>query len=111
VRGQPAGARNKYVIVEQVAESTHDTLGATSKVWTQYRRRWAAVVPNTAREYFASNQVHAEMTHLIEMPYLEGLNSTMRLDLDGRKLNIIQAIDIEEKHVTHRLVCSEITDG
>jgi SPP1 family predicted phage head-tail adaptor len=111
MRGQPAGQRCKFITIESPIESTHDTLAATEKSWKGYVIRWAALVPKTSREYYASNQVHIDMTHMLEMAYVPGLTSMMRVDFNGRKLNIIEAINVEERNITTRLLCSEIVGG
>lgn len=111
MRGQPAGRRYKRLMIEKFTEGDHDALGATTKTWKKYVVRWASVLPKTSREYWASNQIHADMTHMLEMSYVPNLTSEMRINFGGRILNIIEAINLEELNVTHRLVCSEIVGG
>lgn len=56
-------------------------------------------------------KVDAVTTHAVEMRYLDGLKTTMRLDWNGQKLNIVSVLDRDGyKHSMH-LMCKETTNG
>jgi len=96
------------VTIQKPVESVHDSYGATNTTWNTHATRWAKVMPQGGREYYAASQIHAEMTHLLEMNYVSGIAPTMRVALGTRYLAIVSAADLEEQHVTHQLVCKEV---
>lgn len=107
MRAQLAGRRNRQITIEQVAEGTTDSYGAPTLTWSTYATRFAAVMPESGREFQAAKAVRADMTHLIEMPYCSGVTPKMRIMLGTRYLQIVSVANLEEANVTHRLACVE----
>lgn len=75
--------------------------------WYRFKIVNAAVVPLTGRELFNAEQVQPDVNTRVEMRYLEGLTSAMRVNYDGRILNIASVIDLEERHREMHLMCIE----
>lgn len=60
-----------------------DPLGGDRKVWSDWRDKVPAeVVPLSGREFTAASAEHGTVTARIEIPYLPGVDSTMRVQFD-----------------------------
>lgn len=74
------------------------------------RHAWAAVVPIKAAEVIAAGRQVGEVTHTVLVRAVPGerISHTWRVTLpDGRVLQILGAIDAEERGVTWELLCRE----
>ena len=107
MRSQPAGRRNKYITIEESTEGTPDSFGAPAVAWTTFATRFASVMPESGREFQAAKAVHADLTHLIEMPYCSGVTAKMRVAIGTRYLGIVSVANLEEANTTMRLACVE----
>lgn len=52
--------------------------------------------------------LQAAISSLIRIRYLPGLESYMRVVLEGRTLQILGIVDVDNRHVTLELTCAEI---
>lgn len=67
----------------------------------------AQVSPLSGKELLVAEQQQSLTTHRIKMRYFRGITSAWRVDFEGRKLNIVSVIDIDERKIEHHLMCSE----
>lgn len=77
----------KYLhrIALQVYSVIRDPLGGDSREWTDWRKDVPAeVVPLSGREFTAASAEHGEVTARVEIPYLPGVENTMRVLFDGQ---------------------------
>ena len=102
-----AGRLKHKILIEEPTAGTADSYGESEYTWTTYATAWADVVPQNAREYIAAQQLMASMTHLLNLQYISGVTSKMRVKLGTRYLNIISAINLGERNRTLQLVCQE----
>ena len=57
-------------------------------------------------------QVNDEVTHIVKMRYLAGFTPVRhRLVLEGRVLNILAVLDIEERHREMQVHCKELASA
>lgn len=84
-----------------------DSGGGFEENWTDVATRWAGVRPVTGRERETGMQLEAQVTHIVTMRYLDGLNPGMRILLKGRALNIRRVLNLEERNRWMELQCEE----
>jgi SPP1 family predicted phage head-tail adaptor len=91
----------------EVNTPTRSATGAEVPGWTLLADRWAAVLPQAGREFYAAKQLHAEVTHLITIRGPLAVQPEMRIRMGGRLFDILSVIDVEERHQELRLLCRE----
>ena len=99
--------------IQQVTE-TRTPDGGIAEAWSPFAQVWAKVQGLRGRELFAAQQVQATTTHKVTIRYCRGLTSKHRMLIgqdESRVLNIESVVDVDEKHVTHELMCTEVSDG
>lgn len=100
--------RHKISIYRQV--SGQDPFGQPIKEWRLFVEAWASIEPIIGREYWASNQVQAEVTHRIRTRYfmaLAELDPSMRIILGNREFAIDSIKNIEEKNMHVEILAKE----
>ncbi len=103
-----AAGRFRHRITLQELVTGQDEAGQPVDMWQDVATVWAAVEPLRGREYFAAQQVQAEVTTRIRIRYRRGIRPEMRVLYDGRLFNILSVIDPEERHVELQLMCREV---
>jgi SPP1 family predicted phage head-tail adaptor len=101
----------KRVIIEQRSSSI-DSEGGQAITWSTFAVIWAGIEPLTGRELLAAQEVQSEVTHQVQIRYLAGINTKMRVNYSGRYFNIHAVIDENERHRQMTLLTSEgLNDG
>lgn len=99
----------RHRITLQECVSGQDEAGQPVQEWQDVATVWGAVEPLRGREYFAAQQVQAEVTTRIRIRYRKGIRPEMRVLYDGRIFQIVAPpIDPEERHREIHLMCKEV---
>lgn len=56
--------------------------------WTNFATVWGSVEDLAGKEFFAAQQINAEITTQVKIRYLKGIKATMRIIYDDRVLEI-----------------------
>lgn len=106
------GAMRNLVVIERRAETqaSDGSFGGTS--WTTFGRTMASVRPVSATEYIQAQQIAAEQTHVVTVPWMEGLTTEMRFVYTPvgtpRYLYIVgPPRDLDERHQFIEIRCKE----
>jgi len=83
-----AGLLRHLVVIEKYVE-TRDPTGGVIKTYSEFAQAWASIQPMLGREHYTEQRVSTEQTHRINMRYIPGVESTMRLTHNGRIFEII----------------------
>lgn len=102
-----AGQLRHRIAIEEFT-TTRDSMGGTIEAWTTFAPAWAAVEPLNGREFFAAEQVNAEVSHRVTMRYTPGVKTKMRVNHGGRFLLIEAALNIGERNQELQLMCREV---
>lgn len=111
-----AGDLRHRVQLQQRAAAA-DALGQPSLAWTNVATRWAEVSALSGRQLVAGQAIRVEVTHLISLRYEAQFAdpkqvAAMRILYAGRIFNIHASRDLEERHRSIELWCSEgLNDG
>ena len=98
------------VTVEAMTES-QDAMGEVAQTWAALETVWADVQPRTGREFYTADKVHEDITHLVTIRHHATVDSSMRLKVDGRTLNIGTVLNMDGKRVRTQLLCTERKAG
>lgn len=88
-------------------EESRNALGEPALAWKEVAQTWASIKPLAGRELWQAQQVQADVTHAVRLRYRRGVDATMELDLQGRRLKIVAVLNIEERNRTLELLCQE----
>jgi len=113
-----SGELRHLVTIEQVTAEAASADGQAVKTWGTFAELWAAIKPLRGREFFASNEYHAEVTTRIVLRHLDGVTAKMRVNYkvanggNGQVYNIEAVLPIEERERELHLMCSKgVDDG
>lgn len=98
----------KHKIEIQAYSETSNDFGELVKGYSTFKTVYAGIVPISGKEYFASKQVNAEVSHKIECRYLVGIKPTMRIVYGTRIFNIESVINIREANKTLQIMAVEV---
>lgn len=104
----PAGILQELVVVETPTE-TRNALGETTLTWSEFGKRWAAVVAASYSEQEMRKQIGGMATHNVRMRYMAGLTGKMRLRWASRgdRLLYISSVVEHGRREEHELACEE----
>lgn len=85
--------------------------GATIAEWHDLHNVWAEVKPLSGRELFVAQQVQAETSAQIWLRYLADVDTTMRVEFNGRFYQILSVINYRELNKSLILHCKELHNG
>lgn len=94
-----AGKLRHLITIEAPTEA-QDKYGEPVQGWTQVAEVWASREDLSGREWFAAQQVQADVTTRFRIRYRDGIRATMRVTSDGVTYNILSAADPDGKSRT-----------
>ncbi len=97
----------RHRVTFQEEMKTPDGHKGFTVTWIYFKEVWGSVTPLSSRERFFSQQIKAEVTHRVEVRYLEGITEAMRISHRGRVLLIAGIIDVEERQEVLEITCAE----
>jgi len=98
----------RHRITLQKAERARDSYGGEQLQWADFAKVWAAIYPLQGREYFAAQQINAEVSTKIVIRYIKGVEPTMRVNFENRNFEIISVIHVAERKKELQLMCKEV---
>lgn len=104
-----AGDLRESVTVQVAVEQTND-YGESTLTWSDMTKRRAAIRGLRVDEMMMAQMPYTVATHEVELRYVSGLKTGMRLIWDSRTpartLDIIQVTE-DNNREAHRLICKE----
>jgi len=97
--------RHRVTFQEEV--KTPDGSKGFTVTWNYFKEVWGSVIPLSSSERFFSQQIKAEVTHRVEVRYLEGVTEAMRIKHRDRVLLIEGIKDIDERQEVLEFTCAE----
>lgn len=95
------------LIIEEQRETGRDKYNKPIIDWAPFTTVRGEVDPLRGREYIASRQVQAELTHRISFRYVRGVKPTMRVRWGERIFSIESVINPMEQNYEIQLMCKE----
>lgn len=88
----------RHFVTLRTYTKSRDAYGAEVETWDDFASTWASVEPLLGREYLASKQISAEVSHKIRMRYMDGVVPTMRVAWGAREFEIVSVMNVEERN-------------
>lgn len=104
-RLHPGMYRHRVTINEK--NVTQNATGEETISWALVGEYWASVEPLLGREFVEMRQAQAEITHRIRMRPQSGLHPAMQAVFDGREMDILSVIEVNERGREMHLMCKE----
>jgi SPP1 family predicted phage head-tail adaptor len=102
-----AGKKNcKFII--QIATIAPDSHGTEIQTWQTHKTWWAGLRTISGGESYVNQQFVASATHRLEGGYVRGITPRMRILYGTRTFDILQVMDVGERHADMWLVCKEL---
>jgi len=91
----------------QSATQVQSASGEVTRTWTTDAVVWASVDPLTGREFIDAQQVSAGLSHRVRMRHRDGVSPKMRIEHDGRTLQVESVMNVGERNRELELLCKE----
>lgn len=101
----------KHKITFETSAQTQDDFGGFVDGFSVFTETYASITPVSGKEYFASKQINAEVSHKIECRFISGITPSMRIVYGSRVFDIESVINIREENKTLQIMASEVIDG
>lgn len=103
------GRMNQQVVIEASPEPEDpDTYGDPGDIWSVvYGDVWAEVEPLSGHRLIAAQQITAEATYAVRIWWRPGVQESMRVNWNGKLLNIEFANNPDNRQIALELLCSE----
>lgn len=102
-----AGELRDRITIQQVAETRSDS-GAIVQTWPDVATVWAAIEGLEGREFFAAQELNAQVTSKIAIRYLAGIVPKMRVVFGARTFDIQAVIDPDGRRRELQLMVVEV---
>lgn len=102
----------RHIITFQKLGESRNSYGEvdrdSSDNWEDVVTVRAGIFPISGKELLSAEFVRAEMTHKIQLRYIKGIDSEMRIKFGDRIFDIVSPpINFQEKNVELQLMCKE----
>ena len=97
-----------HQVTLQVKSITSDAELNSVIAWNDWRTVWAKPMPKTGREFYRLSTNNSEITEAFKMRYIAGVNPHQRVKFRGKYLEIIEAINEEERNIWLVLTCKGV---
>lgn len=99
----------RIVAQAQPSPTTRDSYGDPIPVWEPVvPSLWMEVLALTGDELVAARQVHARTTHRIITRWMPDVTPDMRVEWEGRRLEIVSALDPDGRRKELHLLAVEV---
>ena len=105
-RINPGEFRHRIII--QKMNKIENDYGELLDTWVDFLEVRAAIYPLSGKDFFAAETTNNEITHKINIRYVPGITSAMRIKFGERYFEIISPpINFQEKNVLLQIMCKE----
>lgn len=99
--------RLRHRIEIQQPVTVQDVYGEPLTTWERHALCWASAEPLRGQELFNARQTLAEVNVRFRLRYLAGVEPDMRVLFDGRTFDLVEIIDVDERHKELQLLAVE----
>jgi SPP1 family predicted phage head-tail adaptor len=109
-----AGKLDQRITLEQPTEARDPNYGTLVKTWVAVATVWAAVEPQSGREYLTNEEPGAELALRVRIRYgshVAACSPKWRVNYGGRLLQINAVINLRSAGEELQLICTEYRQG
>jgi SPP1 family predicted phage head-tail adaptor len=103
------GALNKHITIIKNTGTTSDAYNNPVPVWTDSSTRWAQVITEGGREFYAAQRVQAETKVLFKLRYTNAIDVKDRIRYDGKVYEILSVTDVNAGRVELNISAKEVS--
>lgn len=105
-RINPGEFRHRITI--QKMSKIENDYGELLDTWVDFLEVRAAIYPLSGKDFFAAETTNNEITHKINIRYVSGITSAMRIKFGERYFEITSPpINFQEKNILLQIMCKE----
>lgn len=98
----------RHPITIQKLDKSRNEYGEVIEDWIDFLEIRAAIYPLSGKDFFSAETLNSEVTHKINVRYVEGITSAMRVKFGERYFEIISPpINFQEKNILLQIMCKE----
>lgn len=107
-RINPGELRHK-IIFQKLDKDAENDYGEPIEKWDDISSAKAGIYPISGREFYAAETVNSEVSHKVNIRYIPGITSDMRIVFGERIFELISPpINFQERNVELQLLCKEL---
>ena len=96
------------IIIQKLNKIRNEYGEISEEKWMNFLELRAAIYPISGKDFFSAETLNSEVTHKINIRYVEGITSAMRIKFGERYFEIISPpINFQEKNVLLQMMCKE----
>jgi len=99
--------RHRVAIQAKAEPVPVDATGQSQPSWSTLTTVWASIEPAGGKEFYAGQQVNAEVSHKVTIRYYADLTTAHRLLFGSRIFDINYIRNVDERKVYQELLCKE----
>ena len=105
-RINPGELRHRITI--QKLNNSQNEYGELAELWEDILNVRAGIYPISGKDFFAAETTNNEITHKINIRYVPGITSAMRIKFGERYFEIISPpINFQERNILLQIICKE----
>lgn len=102
----------RHIVTLQKSVATSNAYGEKNRRdednWEDVVKIRAAILPISGKDKFGADMITTDITHRIQMRFLKGIDSHMRIKFGDRIFDIVSPpINFQEKNIEIQLMCKE----
>ena len=103
-----AGSLRRRLTIQSVTEGALSSSGEPAETVTTFATVWGSVNPLSGAELYRMHEIHPEVTHAVQIRYLAGVTSKMRVVFGTRSFEIKSVVNTAEANRELNLLCTEL---
>ncbi|MDU5108893.1 MAG: phage head closure protein [Clostridium sp.] len=98
----------RHLIIIQKLDKSRNEYGEVIEEWIDFLEIRAAIYPLSGKDFFSAETLNSEVTHKINIRYVDGVTSAMRVKFWDRYFEITSPpINFQEKNILLQIMCKE----
>ena len=98
----------RHQITIQKIDKIRNDYGELIDTWVDFLEIRAAIYPLSGKDFFVAETNNSEVTHKINIRYVEGITSAMRIKFGSRYFEITAPpINFQERNILLQIMCKE----
>lgn len=98
----------RHPITIQKIDKIRNEYGEMIDSWVDFLEIRAAIYPLSGKDFFSAETTNSEVTHKVNIRYLEGITSAMRIKFGNRYFEIMAPpINFQERNILLQIMCKE----
>lgn len=98
----------RHPITIQKVDKKRNDYGELVEGWIDFLEIRAGIYPLNGKDFFTAETLNSEVSHKINIRYVEGITSAMRIKFGNRYFEITSPpINFQEKNILLQIMCKE----